>query len=294
MIPNNSTAVGATAADQFRPRGNNPAAQPLNDPFATGILQPTGNSLGLATFEGQSIIFNNVNRKIPHAHQFSFGMEQQLPYDVKVDASYVGSRTLDINTNDNQAGGARNLNVLSTHRLRNAAAAADCRWIHAADGLYAGTANLNGYLSQTVPNPFRRSVAGQQPERDHHQPPAAAASLPAVPDRQLTARSRSARSGMTRSSSRSRSVTRTGSPSSGAYTWSKTQEALAFLNNQDAAPFKNIGAQDRPQRLVDLRACTSFLSAAAMPFLAMRTVSQNWRSAVGSSTSLRRSSPAFP
>jgi hypothetical protein len=36
----------------------------------------------------------------------------------------------------------------------------------------------------------------------------------------------------------------------GAYTWSKTQEALAFLNNQDAAPFKNLSAADRTHRLV--------------------------------------------
>ncbi|HKO19579.1 MAG TPA: TonB-dependent receptor, partial [Acidobacteriaceae bacterium] len=113
MIPTNAIAAGATAADAFRPRGNNPAAQPLNDPFATGVLQPTGSASGLATFEGQGIIFNNVNRKIPHVHQYSFGMEQQFPYGVKVDASYVGSRTVNVNTNDNQAGGARNLNVLS-------------------------------------------------------------------------------------------------------------------------------------------------------------------------------------
>jgi hypothetical protein len=36
----------------------------------------------------------------------------------------------------------------------------------------------------------------------------------------------------------------------GSYTWSKTEEAVAFLNNQDGAPFKNLSASDRPQRLV--------------------------------------------
>lgn len=29
------------------------------------------------------------------------------------------------------------------------------------------------------------------------------------------------------------------------YTWSKTEEAVSYLNPQDAAPFKNIGAADR-------------------------------------------------
>jgi hypothetical protein len=36
----------------------------------------------------------------------------------------------------------------------------------------------------------------------------------------------------------------------GSYTWSKSQEALSFLNPQDPTPHKNIGAVDRPQRLV--------------------------------------------
>ncbi len=51
-------------------------------------------------------------------------MQQQFPYDVKVDASYVGSRTMDVNTNDNQAGGARNLNVLSNAQIAQARTAA--------------------------------------------------------------------------------------------------------------------------------------------------------------------------
>ena len=262
MIPTNATAAGATTADTYRPRGNNPSAQPLNDPFATGILQPTGSALGLATFQGQSIIFNNVNRKVPHVHQYSFGMEQQVRYGIKVDASYVGSRTVNVNTNDNQAGGARNLNVLSTQQLTQLAQTAPpqtsgtCPTPTAqnpnppcSNALYAGTPNVSGYLSQTVPNPFAgllpgsilngSSISRQQLLLPYPQFQSVSYGQESVgkiwyDSLQLSVEKRYAH----------------GLTILGAYTWSKTLEALAFLNPQDAAPFKNIGSQDRPQRLV--------------------------------------------
>lgn len=238
MIPTNGTITGATAADNFRPRGNNPAAQPLNDPFATGILQPTGSSLGLATFDGQSIIFNNVNRKIPRVHQFSFGMQQQLPYNIKIDASYVGSRTVNINTNDNQAGGARNLNVLSNAQLAAARTAAAAQNI-----------TTSAYLSQTVNNPF----AGLLPGSNLNGSTVSRQQL-LLPYPQYTGVSYGQESvGKIWYDSLQLTVEKRyshGLTILGAYTWSKTEEALAFLNNQDAAPFKNIGSQDRPQRLV--------------------------------------------
>ncbi len=233
MIPTNAAA--GTAADNFRPRGNNPAAQPLNDPFPTGVLQPTGASLGLSTFQGQSIIFNNVNRYIPYVHQFSFGMEQQLPYNVKVDLSYVGSRSNHINTNDNQAGGARNLNVLTPTQLRLGQA----------------------YLTQTVANPFAGSLPGSSLNGATIQRGQLLLPFPqflgAFPGNSNGGSVNygqesvgkvwydSAQLFVEKRYSQGLSV-------SGAFTWSKTIEALAFLNNQDAAPFKNVGAQDRPFR----------------------------------------------
>jgi|GEM_PF-238723 len=249
MVPNNSLAAGASAADQYRPRGNNAAAQPLNDPFSTGILQPTGSSLGLATFQGQSIIFNNVNRKIPHVHQYSFGIQQQFPYNIRVDASYVGSRTMDINTNDNQAGTARNLNVLSNTQLAQQRSAAVAAGFTQTSGLYAGSANLNGYLSQTLPNPF----AGRLPGSSLNGNTISRQQL-LLPYPQFTNVAYGQESvGRIWYDSFQLSVEKrysNGLTILGAYTWSKTIEALSFLNNQDAAPYKNIGSQDRPHRLV--------------------------------------------
>lgn len=246
MVTTNALVAGATAADQFRPRGNDPANQPLNDPFPAstgGVLQPTGNTAGLATFQGQSIIFNNVDRKIPRANQFSFGMEQQLPHNIKVDISYSGSRTVDINTNDNQAGGARNLNVLSNAQLtavRQAAATA---------GPGGSAITPSAYLSQTVANPF----AGQLPGSSLNGSTISRQQLLLpYPQFQSVAFGQESVGKIWYDSLQILLEKRYshGLTIVGAYTWSKTIEALSFLNNQDAAPFKNIGAQDRPQRAV--------------------------------------------
>jgi hypothetical protein len=249
MIPTNATVSGATAADLVRPRGNNPAAQPLNDPFATGVLQPTGSALGLATFEGQSIIFNNIDRKIPHVHQYSFGMEQQLPYGVKVDASYVGSRTVNVNTNDNQAGGARNINILSASQITQLQQAAIAAGFRQTSGLYAQSANLNAYLGTPLPNPF----AGLLPGTNLNGTTVSRQQLLLPYPQFLNVNYGQESVGKIWYDSLQLSVEKRyahGFTILGAYTWSKTLEALAFLNPQDAAPFKNIGSQDRPQRLV--------------------------------------------
>jgi len=232
-IPTN--IAGGTTADNFRPRGNNPAAPPLNDPFPT-VLQPTGSSRGLATFQGQSIIFNNVNRKIPHVHQYSFGIEQQFPYDLKLDAAYVGSRTVNINTNDNQAGSSRNLNVLSNAQIAQARAS-------------AGSSTAAAYLGQGVPNPF----AGLLPGTNLNGATISRQQL-LLPYPQFLGVSYGQESvGKIWYDSAQVSIEKRyshGLTILGSYTWSKTLEAVSFLNNQDAAPYKNLSASDRPQRLV--------------------------------------------
>ena len=65
----------------------------LSNPYPDGILTPTGSSLGLATFLGQSISFVDRNRVVPYVHQFSIGIQRELPWRAVVEASYVGSRS---------------------------------------------------------------------------------------------------------------------------------------------------------------------------------------------------------
>jgi len=65
----------------------------LSNPYPSGILQPTGSSLGLATFLGQSINFVDLDRVIPKVHQFSLGIQRELGWRTVMEVSYVGSRS---------------------------------------------------------------------------------------------------------------------------------------------------------------------------------------------------------
>lgn len=50
----------------------------LDNPFPTGFTQPTGSSLGLATFLGQAITFQPPNPQIPYNMRWSFGIQHQF------------------------------------------------------------------------------------------------------------------------------------------------------------------------------------------------------------------------
>jgi len=60
------------------------------NPFPNGIAQPTGSSLGLSTFVGQSVTFQPPNPKVPYNMRWSFGVQRQFgPWLAAVD--YVGN-----------------------------------------------------------------------------------------------------------------------------------------------------------------------------------------------------------
>ncbi|MGH9834122.1 MAG: carboxypeptidase regulatory-like domain-containing protein [Blastocatellia bacterium] len=79
--------------------GRTPIEGIINNPFPNGILTPPGSSLGLQTFLGQDASFVNPDFVVPYVHQFSFGFQYQLPWDSKLEVSYVGNRTLKLQTN---------------------------------------------------------------------------------------------------------------------------------------------------------------------------------------------------
>ncbi len=203
----------------------------LSNPFPNGFNQPTGSSAGLNTFLGQNVIFNNPNRSIPHVDQYSAGIEHQLPKNIKLDAEYVASRAYNVNTNDNNAGGARNLNALPLTALQQAQ-------------------QNPSYLTQAVPNPFAGMIPGNatlnsptiqrqfllKPYPQFGNVLMGQESIGRIwyDSLQLTAEKRYS----------------AGLVLVAAYTWSKNIEQLAYLNDQDLSPVKNLTAGDRPQRFV--------------------------------------------
>ncbi|HYL78269.1 MAG TPA: TonB-dependent receptor [Bryobacteraceae bacterium] len=102
------TATQMNQADGFNQRTNyissldggvHPSADAtglysLENPFPLGIQAPTGSSAGLLTGVGQAILFDGRQRPIPRTYEYSAGFQRELPWNVMVEASYVGSQTV--------------------------------------------------------------------------------------------------------------------------------------------------------------------------------------------------------
>ena len=79
--------------------GRTPIPGLLSNPFPNGINVPPGASRGYLTYVGQNFNWYHRNFKIPHVHQFSFGFQYQMTRTSTLELSYVGNRTIDLQTN---------------------------------------------------------------------------------------------------------------------------------------------------------------------------------------------------
>ena len=70
----------------------------ISNPFPDGVQAPPGSSLGLLSFLGRGFSFVDPGFKTPYVNQFSFGFQYQLPANTRIEASYVGSRTRNLET----------------------------------------------------------------------------------------------------------------------------------------------------------------------------------------------------
>ena len=73
----------------------------LSNPWPNGIQTPPGSSLGPETFLGRSPNFSNPDFVVPNVHQFSVGIQRELPWNVSLDMTYAGSRSYDLETGFN-------------------------------------------------------------------------------------------------------------------------------------------------------------------------------------------------
>ncbi len=69
----------------------------LSNPYPGGLTRATGNTLGLATLLGNSIVGMDRSRLDPASYQWNFGIQQSLPGQIVVEAAYAGSRGLHLN-----------------------------------------------------------------------------------------------------------------------------------------------------------------------------------------------------
>ena len=63
-----------------------------SDPYPQRFNQPTGSSQGLATLVGQDIGFFDRGNYVPYSAQWSFGIQQELPFNTLFEVGYAGSR----------------------------------------------------------------------------------------------------------------------------------------------------------------------------------------------------------
>ena len=61
----------------------------LSNPFASGIQQPTGSSLGLSTYAGQSLTFYNPHPLNPYSLRWTLDVQRQLPWKSVVEVNFV-------------------------------------------------------------------------------------------------------------------------------------------------------------------------------------------------------------
>jgi len=200
----------------------------LTNPFPGGFLLPAGAGNGLAANLGQNVAFFDENTTSSYMQRWQFAVQRELMSNSLVEISYVGNR------------GTRMQPVNPQSDLLNAVPARYLSTLPVRDD-----ATIN-FLSAQVANPFypflpktnlaSTTVARAQLLRPYPQfsgvtsnPPLGYSwyhSMQVRLERRFSA----------------------GLSASLSYTWSKTMEALTFLNSTDPRPEEVISSQDRTHR----------------------------------------------
>lgn len=77
------------------------AINSMSNPFPTGVVLPTGNTLGLGSALGQNVNFNDPNHVQPRSAQFTLSVQRQLPGNLALQIAYVGAKPTRLEVNHN-------------------------------------------------------------------------------------------------------------------------------------------------------------------------------------------------
>ncbi|MBM3734785.1 MAG: hypothetical protein FJW39_03290 [Acidobacteria bacterium] len=133
---------------------------PLNtlaNPFPTGVIPPVGASLGLATNIGAAVSFAEPLNASPRARQFSFEIQREVPWSMRVSAAYVNNIVSRLPV-------SRNLNSLTAQQYLLGPAALNARVPNPFSGLAPGFALNQATIAASslmVPYPQFTSVVQQ-------------------------------------------------------------------------------------------------------------------------------------
>lgn len=196
----------------------------LSNPFVDGILNPPGASLGSSTFLGRSISAFPSTVFPPNNQRWQLSVQREIPGRVLLDVGYIGNRGTHLEI-------GRNLNSVPNSYLSTSPVRDD--------------ANIE-YMTKRFPNPFYPMLAGTDLASTTLQRSSLVAAYPHFSglntydyqgfswyhSLQVKAERRFDR-GITFQSS---------------YTWSKSMEAVGYLNGLDPYPERVISGQDFPHR----------------------------------------------
>lgn len=189
-----------------------------SNPYPDGIIRPPGRA---ATMLGLSFTYSWPERVIPYVHQYSFGIQRELPARILVDASYVGSRTLSLQT-------SKGINAVPADKL-----ALRDALLQQVPNPFAGLLPGTAYNGATVP---RRQLLRPFPQYDNITEATRTIGKSWYDSFQLRVEKRLSH----------------GVHVLFSYTLSKTLEAVGYLNDQDpiGALAKVLTAFDTPHRAV--------------------------------------------
>ena len=122
--------TGYTATNQIFLPSNVFPTDTLDNPYPSGLAQPTGSALGLLTGAGGTINFVPQDRKSPYVQQYSAEVQREIPGQMAITVGYVGAR------GDNLGYGGSSTAFINLNTLTPAQMA------------------LGSQLNTQVPNPF--------------------------------------------------------------------------------------------------------------------------------------------
>lgn len=198
------------------------------DPFPTGLIDPLGARGGLTTNLGQAVSFFAAERTQPYVQRWSWGVQQALPGQFLAETSYVGSRGTRIGV---------------TRQINNTPA----EYLSRTPGRDQRTID---FLNQSFPNPFlgTNPIFGANISRGNllrPYPQFGSSGVMSVSEIEPIGYSwyHSLQTRLEKRFSR-------GFTFQISHTWSKSMEAIEFLNPTDPLPYESISTFDRPNRFV--------------------------------------------
>jgi hypothetical protein len=195
----------------------------VSNPYPTGLLPVTGAAGGLSTFLGQAFTFYDPNKSLPYSQRWTFAVQSLLPSQILMEASYVGNRSTHINT-------SRSINSTPLQYL---------------SPLMTRDSTVINYLGSTVPNPLYNLgpvFTSSTITRGNLLLPYPEFGAITMNDSQGFAWYHSLQVRGTRRMGHGVTVNM-------GYAFSKSMEAVAYLNSADTRPYRTLSASDRPHRV---------------------------------------------